>query len=661
MNRRRHWLPVVLTTVILVVTTGVVFGAGKTLFAEPPNLGADYRGSESCSTCHNRDDHGLWEAWSFTAHAWSIRPANEQSVLGDLSEDNSPVISWPDGEQRALRLADITYTIGGRYTQRYVSVFERTDGEEGYHVLPVIWNIPQADEQEGVWTAEESADWTLPENDWRVACAGCHTTNLTGEALERGADFEFVGDWQAGDIELGIGCEACHGPGGEHGGGANPMPRTPDAQVCGQCHTQGLDVGGDHPFPLNYQPGLPLDETVFVMAALDDETVWWSTGHARASASQYNEWLESAHATSITTLQESPLAEDWCLRCHTAPPDSTDPSPEPVQQSVATTQFGVTCVTCHNPHPSDSQPLSLLFPDEVEDKRPYHGLDLSEGKYNTYLPDFVLQDGEEAGVRFLMQAEPYTLCVGCHNSTTPEGEIMLVGEALHHPVQEMFEGHDIINSVAGTPSTHFSAEEGPRCVTCHMPRTIAIGEYGRSPSHRLLPALPGEVDEGEPDSCTGCHGDLTKTDLQYLVDDTQATVLERLSVGWARVASVDQPEDGTTARDVYDQVVTALTFVQNDGSLGVHNYRYSDELLKFAERTLSELGVLAADATIQPTEAPAPTATGQLPAIISSPEEVSPESGIRPITKILIGLTLFILVIAAFLFFRTSSDQEASA
>ena len=661
MNRRRLWLPVVLTTVILVVAAGAVLGAGKTLFAEPPNLGADYRGSESCSTCHNRDDHGLWEAWSFTAHAWSIRPANQQTVMGDLSEENRPAISWPDGEQRPLTLADITYTIGGRYTQLYISVFEREDGEEGYHVLPVTWNIPQTDQQEGVWTLEESADWTLAENDWRITCAGCHTSNLTGEALQRGADFELVGDWQSGDIELGIGCEACHGPGGDHGGGANPMPRTPDAQVCGQCHSQGLDVSGDHPFPLNYQPGLPFDETVFVMAGLDDEAVWWSTGHARASASQYNEWLESAHATSVTTLQESELAEDWCLRCHTAPLDSTDPDPEPVEQLVADTQFGVTCVTCHNLHPSDSQPRSGLFQDDVEDKRPYHGLDLSEGKYNAYIPGLMLQDGEDPGVRFLMQADPYTLCVECHNSTTSTGEVMLVGEVLHHPVQEMFEGHEIIEPVAGTPSTHFSAEEGPRCMTCHMPRTIAIGEYGRSPSHRLLPALPGEVDEGEPDSCTECHANLTRADLQYLVDDTQDVVLERLSVAWARVASVGQPETDTPEREKLDRVVTALNFVQNDGSLGVHNYPYTDELLDFAEHTLSELSVLTAGATTQPTEAPAPTATGQSPVIVSSPAEVTAEAGIRPITKIIIGLTIFILAIAAFLFFRTSSDQEAKA
>lgn len=657
MNRRRLWLPVLLTTMILVVAAGVVLGAGKTLLSDPPNLGADYRGSESCSTCHNRDDHGLWEAWSFTAHAWSIRPANEQTVLGDLSEAASPVISWPDGEQRSLTLSDITYTIGGRYTQQYIGVFPREAGEEGYHVLPVIWNIPQTDDQEGVWTLDESADWTSAENDWRITCAGCHTSNLTGDALERGADFELAGDWQRGDIELGIGCEACHGPGGDHGGGANPMPRTPDAQVCGQCHTQGVDVAGNHPFPLNYQPGLPLDES-FVMADLDDEGIWWSTGHARASASQYNEWLESAHANSLTTLQESDLAEDWCLRCHAAPPDSTDPDPEPVEQTVADVQFGVTCVACHNAHPADSQPRAGLAQDEVEDKRPSNSLDLSEGKYTVYIPGLMLQEGEDPGVRFLMQDDPYTLCVACHNSTNPTGEVMLVGDALHHPVQEMFEGQGIIEAVDGTPSIHFSAEEGPRCMACHMTRTIAIGEYGRSPSHRLTVALPNEVDEGQPDSCTTCHEGLSPADLQSLVVDTQDVVLDRLTVAWTRLAGVGQPETGTVERVQYNQMITALNFVQNDGSLGVHNYAYSDELLDFVEFTMSELGVGVA---IQPTEAPAPTATGDSPAIVSGAEEVTSETGVRPITRIIIGLTLLILAVAAFLFFRSPSDQEAQS
>ena len=145
------------------------------------------------------------------------------------------------------------------------------------------------------------------------------------------------------------------------------MPRTPDAQVCGQCHAQGHDPSGEFPFPLDYQPGLPLDESVFTLVETDDETAWWPDGHARVSASQYNEWLNSGHAASLTTLQESELAEDACLRCHAAPPDATDPTPE-VEWTLEDAQYGVTCVTCHNPHPSESRPRPPLDLDGGDDE-----------------------------------------------------------------------------------------------------------------------------------------------------------------------------------------------------------------------------------------------------------------------------------------------------
>ena len=489
--RNTRLLITIASVVLLFVVSAMVVSAGKFLNDLPPNLDAEYRGSDECQTCHN--EAGLWDVWSATAHAWTIRPATEETVSGALLGENAPEIPWPNGAQ-SLTLQDIDYVVGGRYTQQFISVRNRDDGEAGYYILPVVWHIPQNDTQEGRWTMADSGDWTAPEQDWRRTCAGCHTTNLTLEALESGAAFAFAVDWQSGDVELGVGCEACHGPGGDHGGGVNPMPRTPDAQVCAQCHVQGLDASGMHPFPLTYQPGLPFDDTVFTMTPEDDEMVWWSTGHARVGASQYNEWIESGHATAAITLQSSALAEDWCLRCHTAPPDSTDTEPEAVEQSLMDIQYGVTCVTCHNVHPSDSQPypaLDLWTPDD--DKRPQQPLDLSDGKYHTYLPGDALQEGEIADVRFLLQDEPYTLCVGCHNSMTPDGETMLVGETLHHPVQEMFEGYQVVAGVEGLPSTHFTREEGPRCMMCHMPRTATIGEFGRPVSHRLTPAY--RIDE----------------------------------------------------------------------------------------------------------------------------------------------------------------------
>jgi hypothetical protein len=104
-------------------------------------------------------------------------------------------------------------------------------------------------------------------------------------------------------------------------------------------------------------------------------------------------------------------------------------------------------------------------------------------------------------------------------------------------------------------------------------------------------------------------------------------------------------------------VLAALTLVQNDGSLGIHNYAYADALLTAAERGLSELSVPGA--VLRPTEAPAPTATPSA----SSPPSLATggtpvPGGFRPITMLAMGVIVLILFVLAGWFFRESRMQE---
>ena len=145
--------------------------------------------------------------------------------------------------------------------------------------------------------------------------------------------------------------------------------------------------------------------------------------------------------------------------------------------------------------------------------------------------------------------------------------------------------------------------------------------------------------------------------MRYLIQGTQDAVRERLTVARGRLASIGEPDDSQTdLRQQYDQVVAALTFVQNDGSLGVHNYAYADRLLTVAETGLSLLS--RPGATLEPTEAPAPTAIPLAPLVRVNEAEVSVPTGIQPMTLILIGIALFILFVAAVIFFRNSQDRK---
>ena len=606
----------------------------------PPNLGADYIGSQRCANCHNEDGAELWDAWHTTAHARMAQVASPETVLGDLSEAGAPLITWPDGTKRALTLDDIAYTFGGRYVQRYVTQWE-DGGMVHFYVLPVQWNVPQDDGQQGTWTPYHPDDWATPPRDWRVACAGCHTTGLNRENPTAQTQFVSLEDWREGDVELGVGCEACHGPAGEHEGGDNPMPRTPDAQICGQCHSQGQDPSGEHGYPVGYQPGLALDETVFAFAPAEDAATWWPDGHAR-TYNQYPEWLTSGHARALETLLESEQADDACLRCHTTLPDTTDPTPNDEEDAapftLADARYGVTCAACHNPHAAESQPKAPPSQDIFFDDSRYIPPSHVVGAWARVVPAQMVRAWQQVrdALPMLLQADPYTLCVRCHNSATPEGALMLMDGAPHHPVQEMFEGRTLVEQVAGVPSAHFQEAEGPRCVTCHMPRTVQIGEFGRAGSHTMSPAMPGDVAELEPDSCSGCHSELvTRADLQRFLDDVQAGTRGRLEAARAALGA-----------DAPDWVRVALAALEGDGSLGVHNPAYTDALLDAVE---AELGLAP------PPFEPVPTLLGLAvtPQPLSAAEAPTDQAagGLATASIVLLGAVGLALALGAYFFF----------
>ncbi len=508
--------------------------------AGPPNLGADYMGASVCKACHA----DAMKTWQATAHASFVKEASTETVLGDLTDEAAVTITWPDGESRPITLEDITYVLGGRYMQRYISVQTRQDGAQAFYVLPVQWNIPQVEGQEGKWTPYHPDDWAAPERDWRAACAGCHVTGLTAEEVAEG--------WDIKKVELNVSCEACHGPGGEHikKPTENKMVSSPDAQVCGQCHIQGADPSGEHGYPVGYQPGMPFDESVFVPAGAEDAEVWWPSGHAK-TYNTYSEWLTSGHASALEDMKASELAEDSCLRCHAPDTASTGATAsvegaEAAALDLAHAEFGVTCTACHNLHPEVDEAGNLV-----------------------------------AEWPALLRGDLYETCVGCHSCCSADSqEPLLVGGKLHYPVQALFEGWPVIEGIEGIPSAHFEVMGEESCTTCHMVRTVQIGEYGQVGTHTMNVVFPGEAAEGQPDSCNGCHDNVSPEAMQQFIENTQDSVARRLR---------DAGEALQSATDVPAWVVKAVEFVGTDGSLGIHNFAYTDALLYAVE---TELGIV---------------------------------------------------------------------
>ncbi|MFN8528557.1 MAG: cytochrome c3 family protein [Anaerolineae bacterium] len=571
---------------------------------------AEYVGMDECSNCHR----GLVRVQQDSPHGLALQEVSrsQEEILADFTQgEDLRMVQFPgESQPRPFTADDIEYVVGaGRYVQRYLYEVDRRE----YAVFPAEWDV-----QAGEWRPYRLAEnWPDPAYDWNQNCAGCHTTGLEPDR----------GRWQ----DDGVQCEMCHGPGSLHieaarDAGRNPTDEeavavhaaivlTPDAQVCAQCHSAGSEPTTNHPYPVDYHPGgVLVHENVFTLVSEDDPNAWYGGGYAHQSNMQYNEWVNSGHATSLETMRGSESAQDGCLTCHSGDyaftqrilqsyedGDLSGPLPEAVTLQNATNS--ITCTVCHSPHAA-------------------------------------------ADTEFNLTSDPYTLCTTCHQNT----DLM---SPVHHPVREMFEGQAIVEGVDGVPSAHFSAEDGPRCVDCHM-TDVQAGSFTLA-NHTFRPIVPGEADT-PPDSCSRCHNDLTTGDLQSLVDDTQADVRGRLSIAWARIGSVPTPEAGSDAEALYQRTVAVLTFVQNDGSLGVHNYAYVDALLNQAGVMLTELSVPGSN--LQPTEAPAPTATPQPGHTAPVAIERNVTTGFTPMTFIILGTVALILVIGSAVYVRQARRQS---
>jgi hypothetical protein len=182
---------------------------------------SQYVGSPRCNECHP----AIYQEWRKTLHArFALDPKKETSALKAVFTGDKPFP--PDS---------VLFTLGQHWTQRFVVAGK--DGEP--MVRPEIWSLGS-----GKWL--DSGTFS---RSWKRYCIGCHTTG-----------FEPVRGTYA---EPGIGCEACHGPGGEHCQSTDPFdivnPSKLDPvrrdMVCEACHTSGHDRSGLYRFPVGYRPG----------------------------------------------------------------------------------------------------------------------------------------------------------------------------------------------------------------------------------------------------------------------------------------------------------------------------------------------------------------------------------------------------------------------
>ncbi len=282
-----------------------------------PQDGAKYVGSGVCLDCHSgmKGDNNIKlpeksrlssDLFNSTAHvSTSIDAIKSPSKIVAQFTSDSP-----------LQKSQIIYAIGaGRSGQRYCDGY--------FRMLPFRWNV-----RTQKWAPE-------PVVDAAKECMACHTTGYSVNTMK----------WK----EPGVTCEACHGQGSLHAVNGdkdkiiNPgnLSFERKAMVCGQCHSDGTDMSGDHPFPIEFRPGDDLNKVYNI--------------EKRDKGARYSELISSKHIEnevgctvchaphgSVDGIQHQLIkpVNELCLECH---------SDKPLSEHAPEAEPGATCATCHMP------------------------------------------------------------------------------------------------------------------------------------------------------------------------------------------------------------------------------------------------------------------------------------------------------------------------
>ncbi len=337
-----------LTSVLLVLGVAVVV-RGQT---SPAERNLEFAGSQACETCHQN----IYDRWKDTRMANILVDVKERPgvILGDFSKPD-PLVTFTK--------EDIVFTYGSKWKQRY---FTRI-GDDLF-VFPAQWDI-----QNKMWRRY----YVRPGTDWWVEhypaeqmqrptgplCDGCHSTNYNIETKQ-------VTEWN-------VGCEKCHGAGGEHVRApaktniVNPaqLDYVRAADVCIQCHSQGQPLekplqGVYYDWPVGYQPGERLSGYWMLEEHhLGEETfTHWPEGSAHKNRMQGNDYVTSVmytkgvrcwschdvHGTANSADTIKP-GNALCLTCHG--PQSPSGPRGTIEEHThhAAGSAGSQCVACHMP------------------------------------------------------------------------------------------------------------------------------------------------------------------------------------------------------------------------------------------------------------------------------------------------------------------------
>jgi predicted CXXCH cytochrome family protein len=278
---------------------------------EPGPTGAEYVGDKVCAGCHPE----IYDHYIQTGHPWALSAiVDDQGIIfpfGKLSK-------FPSG----YTWDNVLLVIGGYnwkalFVNKEGYIITDEPGKTGNTNYTNQWNL--ANKTLGLtsgWVSFSSGVEKLS-----FTCGACHTTGYSPFGNQDNLP-GLTGTWK----QMGVQCERCHGPGGNHM--TNPLGITMkidrDSEMCGECHSRAdiQHVSVKDGFVEEYQ--------------------------------QFNELLQSKHITmdcvtchdphsGVVQLRQngSQTTNTLCVNCHFQEAKYQN---NPIHQSM-----NLPCITCHMP------------------------------------------------------------------------------------------------------------------------------------------------------------------------------------------------------------------------------------------------------------------------------------------------------------------------
>ncbi|HMK43792.1 MAG TPA: multiheme c-type cytochrome, partial [Dissulfurispiraceae bacterium] len=322
---------------LLVVSGSFVIAADM---SAPSSSGPEYVGSAKCKMCH-KVEH---DSWNLTYHSKLIGEKDERmlkEVVEKWETDGvNPGPTKGNGTGQKFTRADVQYTIGSKWKQRYLVKNEDTGG---YQFLDKQFN-----RMSGKWENYGQ------KHDWNTTCGTCHTTGYRLVEYDEKNPKAQKTAW----VETSIGCEACHGPGGDHVKGTKKgtiftfAGKTPQEQsrVCGYCHIR-LENEQFKTAQGGAREDFPAPKVGDSFKPSDDWTKWYPE-HVIIPGVQANNPFDKAYVGDLKGLF---IVDDISKKNGVYEEAKHHQEYQGFIQSKHYNSAGMSCLSCHTLHATKKQ------------------------------------------------------------------------------------------------------------------------------------------------------------------------------------------------------------------------------------------------------------------------------------------------------------------